>query len=290
MLHSTFPSHSSRYGLIDHQFANPAFAALQQESSAGLRTVYTGFENGPDVTSLQVHYTLPLKPNRQGLQVTFLTLDSSTGETTLPLAGPVAVDMAEQALVVDYGQRLAEHLTAGLSVLGYQHVDLKFASAAGPVLMDLGDRAAYGFRGGLAYEWAPGDTLGALVCFSRDKVNTSGVATAPGSDFDSSQLVIGASRHLTPRLLVAGEFQRGVSSTTGLRSTSNTWHWGAEYQATPSVALRAGLSDGSLCWGLGWGNARWRADYAFISDWNEESTSALFGGSDTHSLGITANW
>ena len=276
----------------DNQFANPAFAAVQQESSVGLRVTTTDFANGPDLTSEMVHFTLPIRPNRQGMQISFMNLGSSSNFMMMPVpAGPVNMRMTESALVVDFGQRLTHRLTAGLSVLGYENVSMNITSAMLPVVLaDIHDKASYGFRGGLAYELAPGDFAGVLYNYSRDEVTTSGVAVLPGTNFDSSELVLGVSRHLTPQLLLAAEWQHGALEATGFKSSANTWLFGAEYQATPAWALRAGFSDSNFHCGFGWSGENWRAEYAHISNWNDSDVKQLFGGSDTHSFEVMYRW
>jgi hypothetical protein len=276
----------------DHQFANPAFAAVQQEASVGLRATWTAFDSGPNIASQLAHYTLPLKPNRSGLQLTVFSLDSAADPAMLPMLGPMNVSMSETALVVDYGHRLSRRLTAGLSVLGFENIDLNFTVPMGPVLIDLDDEAQWGARVGLSYEWAPGDFAGVLYSYSRDKVMAEGLAIGPPTptNFDSSQLAIGGSRHLTPRVLMAAEFQHGVSSAPGFKGIGDTWQFGAEYLVTPDWALRAGLSDGNFCCGLGWSGPRWRLDYAFINNWNSADVALLFGGSATHSLEAIFWW
>lgn len=275
----------------DRQFANPAFAASQPAAAAGLRSTWTDFDNGPTVRSQLVNVALPLHPNRDGLHFTLMDLDSGGDFAMLPMVGPVDVNMEEDALVVDYGRRLSGRLTAGLSVLGFERIDLNFVSPFGPVLMTLEDKADWGARVGGAYEWAPGDFIGGLFSFSRDRVDVNGAAVMPGSaDFDSDQLAVGVSGHLGPRVLVAAEFQRGKSSTDGFDRASNTWHFGMESRIGSSWAVRSGLSDGNASFGVGVDDGSWRIDYAFIRNWNDDDVRPLFGGSETHSLQIIHEW
>lgn len=277
----------------DEQFANPAFAAVQQHASVGVRCTRTEFDNGPTVDTLMGHVTYPLEANRRGFQLTAMSLSSSHGGMMLPGAGPVEADMSETALVVDYGHRISERLTAGMSVLGFENVGLRFTSGFGPVLADVDDSAKWGFRGGLSYEWAPGDFIGALYSFSRDDVGYQAMLPSPvalGLDFDSSQLALGVSRHLAPNLLLAGEFQHGVSSFDGRDNIGDTWHFGAEYLPAPDWALRFGAIDFNFSCGLGYAGKHWRADYAFINGWNDADVGQLFGGSTTHSLQVIYNW
>jgi len=274
----------------DQLFANPAFAAVQLQSNAGVRGNLTEFDNGPDVTTALVHAMVTLKPDRQGVQVMFLDLDSSSGAMVHPLAGPVTTKLFEKTVVVDFGQRLSDRLTAGLSVLGHRRAGLSIVSGLGPLLISLGDKSAYGFRGAVAYELAPDDYAGAVFNYAREEVTTAGVAALPGKNFDSYQFVLGASRHVTPQVLLAAEWQHGVLEATGFKSSVDTLHFGAEYRPTPQWGLRAGLSDGNISCGLGWSGEKWRADYAFINNWNDDDAKQLFGGSATHSFEVMLRW
>jgi len=245
------------------------------------------------------HVTYPLEANRRGLQLTAMSLTSSHGEMMVPLAGPVEADMSETAMVVDYGHRLGERWTAGLSVLGFENVGLNFTSGFGPVLANIDDSAKWGFRGGLSYEWAPGDFVGLLYSFSRDGVIYSqsipeGLAPealrTASFDFDSSQLALGVSRHLAPNCLLAAEFQHGVTSFHSRKAYGDTWHVGAEYGPAPGWALRLGAINFDFSCGVGYAGPHWRADYAFINGWNSDDVGRLFGGSATHSVQVIYNW
>jgi len=285
----------------DHQFANPAFAAVQDHASAGVRLTRTDFDAGPAVDSLLAHYTLPLKPNYSGLQLSFMSVSTFDKEAMLPGLGPVAVDMSATALVVDYGRRINGRLTAGLSILGFEDVGLTLTSGFGPLLGGVDDTADWGFRGGMAYEWAPGDFVGVLYSFSRDSVGFSSMMTQPGAalgpapvvqdfSFDSSQLALGVSRHLAPNLLLAGEYQHGKTERDGSTRVADTWNFGAEYAVAPGWALRAGANDFDFCCGVGWNGSHWRVDYACLNGWNASDVAQLLGGSVTHSLEVLYTW
>jgi len=276
----------------DVQFTNPAFAAVQEDCDLGLRINTTDLDNGPRLTSFEAHYVHPLVPNQTGLQLTVLTLDSSSGSTTLPGMGPAAAALSEDALVVDYGRRLGEQLAGGLSVLGYQHSKFSLASPLGPKYLDLSAEADYGFRGGVAYEYQPGDWLGVAYSYSQNTIKANGLMLGGASRtvFHSDFFAIGASRHLRPDTLAAVEFQRGTTGSGPSSSSTNSWHLGAEHILPQGWALRAGLSDGSPSFGLGYANARWRLDYACVSDWNDDAVGTLFGRSDTHSLHLSYRW
>lgn len=276
----------------DVKFTNPAFAAIQQGFDAGMRLNTTSFDNGPRLTSLQAHYGQSLHPNQTGFQVSVLTLDSSSGTMMFPEMGPVAVAMSEDALVVDYGRRFGEQLVGGLSVLGYQRSKFGIAPPVGPTLLHLSAKTDYGFRGGVAYEYNPGDWLGLIYCYSQNTVKADGVMLGGPSRtvFHSDYLAIGASRHVRPDTLATLEYQRGTTRGGPTRSSTNSWHLGAEHALAGQWALRAGLSDGSPTFGLGHATDRWRFDYAFINNWNDDAARPLFGGSSTHSLHATYSW
>lgn len=276
----------------DAQFANPAFAALQQEPNAGARVTVIDFERGPCVTCAQGHYVRPLDPDRTGLGVTLLVLSSSGGAMTLPVIGDVSVGMSEQAFVVDYGRRLSDALTVGMSVLGYQETSLSVAPPAGPLLLDVRSRADFGLRFGGAWEWAPGDYVGLIYTYAETTVDTEGLLMPAlvRSKFSGDQFVAGASRHLSPDLLAAVEYQHGGACATGISSSYSTWHFGLEYGPAGPWSFRVGLADESPTLGFGYDNGPWRADYAFINDWHKSEVGALFGGSETHSVQVIGTW
>ncbi len=280
--------------LNDRQFANPAFAPLQQDPSVGMRVNTTDFDRGPRLTSTFLHCAYPTHPNESGFQLTVIDVDSSGGGASLPTMGPLDVSMSERAFVVDYGRRLSKRCTAGLSILGHEHVGLRLGLATtGQALLDLTDRAQYGGRVGATYEWFPGDYLGFMYSYAQDDVTASGAAMmglTRHQVFHSGQLGLGASRHLTPELTAALEFQRGLSWSGPYSESSHTWHMGAEYQATPQWAVRAGASASNPTFGFGYAAGRWRADYAFIHNWNSNDVEELFGGSATHSLHVIFSW
>ena len=278
--------------LDDVQYANPAFAAVRRVSDASVRLNLTDLERGPLLTSVLANYSYALHPGQSGLQFSVLDLSSSGGDTVLPGLGPVTVDMSENAFVVDYGRRLGEKLTGGLSVLGSNRVELHVDNPLAP-LLDLGTRMDYGGRVGLAYEWLPGDFLGLLYSFAQDTVHTNGAMTGGverRTIFHSDQLAVGASRHLNSEVLVMVEFQRATLRNASFHRSVESWQLGGEYQVTPQWALRAGSDDGAPTFGLGYSDSRWRVDYAFLQDWKYASSGRLFGGSDTHSVQASYCW
>jgi hypothetical protein len=277
--------------LNDDQFSNPAFAAIQKLPDASVRLNSTRFDHGPRLTSVMVSCSVPLQPNESGLQFIGLNLRSSGGATSLgPM--PVTVSMADNAWIVDYGRRLGPRLTAGLSILGAENTGLHFVPPVGPALMDLADHADLGARVGFSYEWFPGDFLGLVYSYSQETVDTSGLALPGASSqvFHDNQWVLGASRHLTPQLVGAVEYQRGTSWRSPYSSAENELHLGLEYRPEASWAVRAGLADRHPTFGVGYRADRWRLDYAFLRDWNSRAASDLFGASDTQSLQVIVNW
>lgn len=277
--------------LNDDQFSNPAFAAIQKVPDASVRLNSTHFGHGPRLTSFMESCSVPLNPNQSGLQFIGMNLRSSGGATSLgPM--PVSASMSSSAWIVDYGRRLGPRFTAGLSILGEQNMGLHFVPPMGPALMDLADHSDLGARVGLSYEWFPGDFLGLIYNYSQETVTTSGLALPGASSqvFHDNQWVLGASRHLTPQLVGAVEYQRGVSWRSPYSSAENELHLGLEYRPEASWAVRAGLADRQPTFGVGYRTDRWRVDYAYLRDWNDRAAGALFGSSDTHSLQVTVNW
>ncbi|HUS81158.1 MAG TPA: hypothetical protein VM283_07815 [Armatimonadota bacterium] len=276
----------------DIQCVNPAFAADTQTPDAGLRFVTTDFERGPRITSYLVHGAYPLRPGESGLQLTWLTLDSSGGNIMLPGVGPATAGMSEHGLVVVYGHRLNDQLCGGMSVLGSQRSSFDFTPPLGPALANIRGKASWGLRGGLTYEWAPGDYLGVVYGYSQNDVTANGLMfpTPFAGTFHSDQIAVGASGHVTPELLAVIEYREGSTSSGQIESSTASWQFGAEYQAAPEWAVRAGLTDQNPTFGVGYEGPTWRVDYAFISDWHDDSAGRLFGGSETHSLQVIGSW
>ena len=274
------------------QFGNPALAAVRLSPDASLRMVTTDPDRGPKIKSLLANYTHPLNPGIDGLQATFLSLDSSSGTTLLPGIGPVPAALSEDALIVDYGRSVDEKLSVGLCILGFESSEFRLKSAAGPALIAVDADADYGARVGFAYEWIPGDFLGLTFSYAQHTVDATGLMlVGPArSVYHSTQFALGASRHITPQVTAVAEFRRGKTANGNRGSTSNGWHFGAEYAHPSSLCLRAGLADESPTFGLGYEREGWRLDYAFIRDWNDDAVGALFGGSDTHSLQLSYAW
>lgn len=274
----------------DHQFANPAFAAWQQTSSAAIRQNTTSFSSGPCVQSTLVQYALPLRCNETGMQISLLTLRGSGGNAQLPQVGPVATRMNDNGWVVDYGRRLRPRLRVGLSILGNENMGFGLTSPLAGTLINLDAQADIGARVGAAYEWQPGTTVGLLYSYAQESVSFQ-MATETGPVvgewvYHNNQLSLGVSHQFSPRLLGAVEFQRGTTWRAPFCATGNAWHWGVEYCASPEWALRAGLSDGDPTFGLGYANDHWTVGYAYIHNWDSTDVGQLFGNSKTHSLQV----
>jgi hypothetical protein len=264
-------------------FANPAYAACQARPAAGTQVNTTEFDFGPRVTSVHAHYLLPTKPNDRGWQFNIFTLDSYGGSG---LAGP-QLDMAENDLSVDYGQRLSRKLTAGIGVSPYSKIDFDVSGPGGVTLLSVRSESDIGARIGLAYEWFPGDFVGLVGDYYQETASVAGLGDLV---FHTSLLAVGASRHLGDSLVLAAEFQRGESKSGALDDTLNGWHFGAEYKPAGHLAFRAGLNDTQPTFGIGFNDGRWAVDYAYVKDWNDDIAGGLLGGSKTHSLHATYCW
>ena len=280
----------------DHQYANPAFAAAQQKPSAGIRLNTTSFDRGPALRSTMAQFSLPLRANETGMQLTLLTMNGSGGNAQMPLIGGINTRMTENAWVVDYGRRLRPRFTAGLSILGRENVGFNLTSPLPFVgtLIDINDKADFGARVGATYELQPGSYLGCVYSYSQDTIDaTIGTLSGPVSMhtvYHNNQLALGVSRQFSPQLLGALEFQRGTTWRFPFSSSDNAWHLGAEYKPNSACAIRAGLADGHPTFGIGYDGSRWSADYAYLKDWNAAAVAPLFGGSKTHSLQVAYRW
>lgn len=289
--------------VADVQCSNPAFVPLLKDPQTGARLTMTNLDNGPTLTSFMGYHVQPLKPGRTGLQLLVLTVNTSDAPTTFPGLGTVNNSMSEDAFIVDYGRRLTDRFTAGLGVLGYERTTFALTPNLGlaqtiPPLVDLRSRAGLGLRAGMAYEWQPGDFAGVLYSYSENSVDASGSMMGVGAaqlpvtefEFKSHQIAAGLSYHLRPDLLAVAEYRYGKTVNTVVESSTSSWHFGAEYRTRNGWAVRGGAANGSPTGGVGFANDRWRADYCYISDWNDHAVGQLFGGSETHSVQVGFNW
>lgn len=274
----------------DHQFANPAFAAAQETSSAAIRQTTTSFSSGPSVKSTLAQYAWAMRPCETGFQITLLTLKGSGGNAQLPQVGPVATRMNDNGWVVDYGRRVKPRLRLGLSILGSENMGFGLTSPLAGPLINTDAHADIGARVGAAYEWQPGTVLGLLYSYSQESVSFQ-LASEAGPlagewVYHNNQLSLGVSHQVSRSLLAAVEFQRGTTWRAPFCATGNAWHWGVEYRASPEWALRAGLADGEPTLGLGYEDDHWTVGYAYLHNWDSTDVGGLFGNSKTHSLQV----
>jgi hypothetical protein len=276
--------------LKDVPFANPSFASAQTTQAAGIRATRTD-SDGVNTDSALLHYSHPVRPNESGFQLTVMNLDGD-GTRVVPPVGPLMIEMKEDAWVVDYGRRLSDKFRAGLSILGRERIELDLSMPVVGSVVHLVAKANFGGRLGAAYEWAPGDYVGAVYSFTQHTVTPGGVTMMgmPQAVFHAFQFGLGASRHICAKTVAVAEFQRGVLRNGAFERVEDTWHFGAEYQASPQWALRAGITDSEPTFGVGYNGGRWQADYAFIRDWNHADAELLLGDSDTHSLQAIYRW
>jgi len=276
----------------DLGFANPAFAATQEHESLSWRLSRTKFDSGLDLVDSHVHMVMPIRPHENGLQVTLFSLHTTSGRLTVPGVGPLAVDLSEEDISLQYGHRLSSRLTGGLGISPTSEIEMKLDAPGGVPVMHIAAESDYGARVGLAYEWMPRSYVG--LVYDRYQETVKGVGIGFGGmtrqAFHTDLLALGVSGYATHNLLLAAEYQRGRSRAGSVGGSLCGWHFGAELTAGDNVALRAGLNDEQLTLGVGYETDRWRFDYAFVQDWNDDVAGSLFGGSDTHQLQAIYRW
>jgi hypothetical protein len=272
----------------DHGSGNPAFAATQTEETAGVRWSHTGFDGGMSLDSYHLYEIHPLRANETGLQFSFFSLRSRTGRL-----GPATLDVSEDDFSIHYGRRIAKKWTAGIGLAPWYKISVKATLPNGITALDLDAKPSIGARAGLTYEPEPGDYWGIVYDYMLEDVTGTGVALPGGHQeqvFHTDLLALGASRHITPELLVAVEWQDARTQAGDLKRGIHGWHLGAEYRWPRGCALRAGLNDGQMTLGAGYQSGRWEAEYAFMNNWNNEAVAAAFGASDTHQLQAVFHW
>lgn len=280
----------------DRGFANPAFAALQQEPNAGLRYSTTNFDLGPTLRAVHAHYAHPLPGDAGGLQLSMFRLSSGVGTlpAPYPLDGVVTVKMSEEDIALHYGRRPAPGWAAGISVTPYSRINFSVRHPLWDTVMDIEAKADIGARLGVAYEWAPGGFAG--LVFDRYQETATGHGLAFEGErvrrvFKSELFALGVSHLLRPDVLAAVEYCTARTFDGSLQESLSGWRLGAEYRpAGTPYAARAGINDKRPTLGLGYENRQWLVDYAFMSRWNDDIARESFGGSDTHQLQATYHW
>lgn len=282
----------------DTGFASPAFAALQETQSGGLRMSSTSFEAGPELIGSQVHWVLPLCPNRRGLQFNLFSLETRDGLAPMG-EGPVALDLRQTVASVDYGWRVSSHLSAGLSVSAISRNKFDVAvPGGGPTLLRVDAEPTWGGRLGLVYGYGgqekPSERnyIGVAYDLYQEDADAQGlfVGGTASRAFHNSFLAVGASHHVTDNLLLAAEWQRGVTHDGELTETLTGWHFGGEYLLPKGVALRLGAQDERTTFGFGVNRGDWTFDYAYMNRWNDDIADELLGGSETHQFEVIFTW
>ena len=279
----------------DEGFANPAFAAMQTRPNAAIRVGATRFDHGPSLTSGQLHFALPLRPNESGLQLSVFSMHSSAGMTALPQVGAVAAKLSEDDISLQYGRRLSPRLAAGIGVSPASTIRLRITTPTGVPILDVKATPDYGARVGLVYAYGEpqrGDNVGLVCDYYQETAKATGFAVGGAAHgvFYTDLFALGACRHVRPDLLLVGEYQRGSSHSGQIDNAIQGWHIGGEYQCNRQLALRAGLNQGHASYGAGYVSDRWQVAYAYINRWNDSVANPLFGSSDTHQLQATCAW
>lgn len=282
----------------DTGFASPAFAGLQETQSGGLRMSSTAFESGPELIASQVHWVVPLCPNRRGLQLSLFSLETRDGLAPMG-QGPVALDLRQTAVSVDYGWRVSSHLSAGLSVSAISKNKFDVAvPGGGPTLLRVDAEPTWGGRLGLVYGYGgqekPSERnyIGVAYDMYQEDADAQGLLVGGTASrvFHNQFLAAGISHHVTDNLLLAAEWQRGLTHDGDLDETMQGWHFGAEYELPKGVALRLGAQDERTTFGFGVNRGDWMFDYAYMNRWNDDIVSDLLGGSDTHQFEVIFCW
>lgn len=276
----------------DAGFANPAFAGALTRYSAVARKSVTTFDDELRLNSQQGSVAVPLKENREGLQLSGFQLQSNDAALLFGDA-PAELSLSEYDLSIHYGRRLSPNWLVGVTLSPIFHNRVEFRAAGAPVsLLRLEAEADWGFRIGTVYQLGDRGWLGAVYDRYNEDVTATGLAVGGGlqQDFRSHEVVAGAAYRITDRILAAVEWQQLGSSGAGTSNEEAGWRIGAEAQLSDQLALRAGSNQGGLSLGFGWTDGDWSANYAYVSDWNEGIFEQPFGGSDTHSFELTRSW
>jgi len=276
----------------DAGFGNPAFAGTLESSHAVGRLSLTDFDSGLDLTGMQFSAAAPLDANRRGWQVTWFELDSSSGTLMTP-GGPILVTINEDDLAVHYGYRLSETwiVGIGMSPVFRTATDLR-NPLTGDLLAHIESEADFGFRLGALNQFDSEGWAGFVFDKYDEDVTASGpmVGGSASAEFTSKEMAIGISRRLSDRVLGAIEWQQLTTEGAGVKIGDAGIRAGVEVQVDENWAVRLGTNDGALSLGLGVVSQDWSFEYAFVSDWNDDSVGAAVGGSDTHQFEVRRSW
>jgi len=276
----------------DTGFPNPAFAGNLDVSHAGLRYSVTDFDMGLKLKCAEAWGNTPLAGGGQGIQLIGFNLDSNRGVVNTP-SGPVAITMSEDDLAVHYGRRLSDQWLLGLGFSPVLNTTTNLYSPLdGSPVGRLDSEVGFGLRFGALYEYEPDSFVGLIFDrYTEDVTMTSVALPAPiAAEFTSRSFFLGVSGRLDERTLGAIEWGELRSKSGTMKTSTSGLRSGIEYAATDELDARAGINDGSPSLGLGYHAQGWTANYAYLSDWNEDAVAAALGGSDTHQLEATFTW
>lgn len=273
----------------DAGFANPAFAGTLQGPDVVGRVSLTDFDCGLDLQASQLSVAVPLSTNRRGLQVTYLRLDSDPGV----IPGPLQVDLSEQDMAIHYGHRLSENwiLGVGVSPIFKSTTNLR-NPGTGTLIGRLDSSSDRGCRLGGLYELTPESWLGFVYDYYNEDVTATGPAFGSGftASFNSREIAVGFSGRVNESVLGAVEWQQMSTKGAGVSLGDAGFRVGFEAQVAKDWAVRAGSNDGALCGGVGFAGTRWSLEYAYMSNWNEDSVGAVLGDSHTHQVEARYQW
>jgi hypothetical protein len=277
----------------DAGFANPAFAGTLTERTATGHVTWTDFDSGLNLRGAQVSAAFPLRPNREGFEVTAFQLRTIGQGTVLTAAGPTTVSLREDDASLDYGRRLGRQWTVGMAVSPLLRTDTDMhVAATGALLGHLHSKAHVGARLGGTYATPWGGCAGFVYDYYTEDVTGTGLAFGPGvsARFTSREAAIGLSQPLGKQVLGALEWQQLGSSGAGAELTDSGWRVGLEVKPSPDWSVRVGDDEGAFATGLGLQRRAWSFEYAYVRDWNKNLAEASFGDSNTSSFEVRYAW
>lgn len=273
---------------------NPAHAAFDETTVGDLRYGRTRFADGTRFDSAMLSAALPLG-RRDGLEI-FYTNVRSPQKSSFAAAQPgfaaSTQDFREESVTVFYGRRVSPRLAIGIGVAPYLRTrheirNVDFGAGAGTLRFSakppLDDLSHLGARLGFDYQFASWGRVAAYYDnFWEDAdfivpAQLAPLATTRAS-FHETALTGGLLLTPTRRLTLALERERAtLSGTNGFRVKAHNTYYGAQWQATKELALRAGSHDGSLTYGLGWTKNRFSLHYAHVKNLSGDETRPIFG-------------
>lgn len=222
-----------------------------------------------DIKTTQIRYLKQLDVDRV-IAVNYYGADTGLQSTSIP---GLEKRFQENDVAVAYRKRIG-HLSVGAAA-AVLPVNMEFRLPDGSTVARIKSNVCYGLMPGIAYQ-RDKVTLGIVSQLYTEKSTLSTAAGSATNNYRTANNFIGASYKLTENDLVAVEWEKGRISGGGISMPISTLKAGVEH-ARGSLAVRAGLMDGELTFGLGYNHGSLKIDFAYLAGPHKDQLDALGG-------------